>query len=566
CSPGYSPILPLHKGESTTVFEGCYTSHSDAKRRNRDGENLLQSAETLATVAGIDRSAELSGAWRKVLFHQFHDILDGSAVHDVYRDQAPDFAEVASVAARVTSDALDRLEAPLAPGSWAVTNPVAADRREPVVLDLQDVPDGELTAVTGDGRRHRVQRFGQGSAVFVAEVPALGTESFRLEPGSASGPALEVGSAVGGEYPGEHFITVESGSLLAWVRADCGVITTLFDKRVGRELVGPGAARARDGDQLRPELALGVLQVLREHPHSGTAWVEDEVYEEHSLIRGAKTRVVEAGPVRVLIETVHEVGMSQVTVKTAFYADLPRIDFDVEVDWHETGSPQSGVPGLVMSFGSRLDRPEAWYETPFAAARRPADGLVVPALRWADIGDGSYGIAVANDGKYGHEALGSRLRVHLLRSTYDPDPVAETGRLDRTRFVVLPHVGSWRHSKVVAAAAALNQPLFARKLRGSVHGGPAVKAAPVLRPRLEEDQGAFIAGLKYSHDGSGRIVQLYQATGEASRARLVGLPPGAAVWEVSIAEERLRALRAGPAGDLQVTLRPFEVRYLLVEE
>lgn len=562
-----SPILPLHRGESTTVFEGCYTSHSDAKRRNRDGENLLQSAETLATVAGIDRSDELSGAWQKVLFHQFHDILDGSAVHDVYSDQVPDFAEVATIAARVTSDALDRLEAPLTPGNWAVTNPVAAYRREPVVLE--GVPDGDIVAVTEDGQRRWVQRVGQNSGVFVAELPALGTEVFRLKPASrlepAPGPALEVGSAVGGEYPGEQFITVESGSLLPWVRADCGVITTLFDKRAGKELVGPGAARARDGDQLRPDLALGVLQVVREHPHSGTAWVEDELYEERSLIRGAKTRIVEAGPVRALIEALHEFGSSQVTVRITFYADLPRIDFDVEVDWHEAGSADVGVPGLVMSFGSRLDRPEAWYETPFAAARRPADGLVVPALRWADIGDASYGIAVLNDGKYGHEAMGSRLRVHLLRSTYDPDPVAETGRLDRSRFVVMPHVGSWRRANVVAAAAALNQPLLVRKIRRSVQDGTAVEGAPAFRPRLEDDQGAVIAGLKYSHDGSGRIVQLYQGTGEASRTRLVGLPPGAAVSEVSIAEERLRALRAGPAGDLEVALRPFEVRYLLVE-
>ncbi|HZQ26534.1 MAG TPA: hypothetical protein VFA94_02440, partial [Acidimicrobiales bacterium] len=97
--------LPVHRGESATTFEGCYTTHADTKRFNRHGENLLQTAETLAALAGHDdaeRLGDLVEAWRTVLFNQFHDILDGSAIREVYEDQAADFEAVAELAGVVT--------------------------------------------------------------------------------------------------------------------------------------------------------------------------------------------------------------------------------------------------------------------------------------------------------------------------------------------------------------------------------------------------------------------------------------------------------------------------------
>ncbi len=50
--------LPVVRGELNTVFEGCYTSHGDIKRLNRDAENALLTAETLATLAKLSTGAE----------------------------------------------------------------------------------------------------------------------------------------------------------------------------------------------------------------------------------------------------------------------------------------------------------------------------------------------------------------------------------------------------------------------------------------------------------------------------------------------------------------------------
>src|SRR4029079_3170235 len=89
--------LPCYSGESSTIFEGCYTTHADTKRYNRAGENLLSTADTLAALAGPEHHPRMSEAWRAVLFNQFHDILDGSAIHEAYAKNADDFALAAEI-------------------------------------------------------------------------------------------------------------------------------------------------------------------------------------------------------------------------------------------------------------------------------------------------------------------------------------------------------------------------------------------------------------------------------------------------------------------------------------
>jgi alpha-mannosidase len=376
-------------------------------------------------------------------------------------------------------------------------------------------------------------------------------------------PAIGAGEVKGQSYPEVAFHAIDTRHFYAQVRKDCGVITTLFDKRVGRELVGYASARAAGvPEQVRPDLAVGVLQVLHEHPHTMSSWVIDDVYEETSLIRGASADIVEDGPVRLVVKTTHSYRSSTITSRVIFYADLPRIDFVIDSRWEELGGPEVGVPNLVLSFGSRLDGAEAWYETPFAAAHRPSDGLVVPALRWADMGDDEYGLALLNDGKYGHDALGTRLRVHLVRGSYEPDPTPEVGRDDHACFTLLPHSGSWVDAGVVSAAAALNQPLAVRPARAA--GARSGRAIP-FRPELIGAATAAIASLRMAADGRGPVVTAYETAGRPDVAELVGLPPHATVWDVSATDDRRTAQIADPSGILRVAFRPFQVRHLLIE-
>ncbi|WP_286329109.1 hypothetical protein [Agromyces marinus] len=150
------PSLPEFTGESERVFEGCYTTHADSKRMNREAESALVVAETLAALAGQDASSSLSDSWRATLHHQFHDIIGGSAVAGAFADQARDTAAALDVAARVSGAALRVLAGELGPGAVSVTNPLGHTRDEVVLVPAELRGTNRGVADAGERRcRHR---------------------------------------------------------------------------------------------------------------------------------------------------------------------------------------------------------------------------------------------------------------------------------------------------------------------------------------------------------------------------------------------------------------------------
>ncbi len=451
-----------------------------------------------------------------------------------------------------------------------MTNPVGCDR-EDVVVVRELAGKGVAMLVDQHGKRVAGQR-GSDGLRFVASVPAFATCTYRLATEEAGASAVEVREV------NPRFLSVDTPYFFAMVGRGSGIVTTLYDKNAGRELVGYNIARAVNFEQVRPDLCLGVLQLFDERPHGMSSWVVDNVYAEQSLIDGAEVHIAEAGPVRVVLESSHAVRSSNIVKRVVFYAAIPRIDFELEVSWNEPGGPQIGIPNLALSFGTRLPACEAVYETPFGANSRPADGLVVPGLRWAHIGNADYGLALLNDSKYGFDALGSRLRAHVVRSSYEPDTVSDCGSVTRCAFGVVPHPGDWRDAHLGELAAGFNTPLRARVAGGATAATEASGRAGVVpaelgatgRPHLREASTVVIDALKYADRGDGAVVvRLHESAGRPARARLAGLPAGATVLAANIVEDVTGPLEpaVGTDGDTEVSLgfRPFEVKTLLVQ-
>src|SRR6267378_28998 len=475
--------LPVYRGELNTIFEGCYTTHAEAKAGNRRAENGLATAETLAALAGLNERARLSQAWRRVLFNQFHDILCGSSVHEAYEENARDIAFAVDVANAVSAEALAVIEARADGGDIVVTNALGWDREEVVAAPADRGRRNAVRLESADGSSTPGQWTSDG-LVFVARAPALGSVSYSVQEEDKEAPSIEIAE-------GPLYITAETDAFTIRIHRASGAIVSLQDKRVGRELVGFGTRRGSDYlDSARVDLALNVMQVLDERFHAMSAWHLDDVTAETSLIDGAASEVVESGPVRAVVAVKRAFRQSRLEQRIVLYKQLPRIDFETLVDWQEPSGLEQGIPNLKVAFNARLAGTEAWYETPYGAARRPADGQEVPAFRWADVGGADYGIALLNDGRHGHDALGSRLRLTLIRSAFDPDPESDIGQ-HRVRYSLVPHVEDWRRAGITRLAAGFNQPLIAR---AAPHG--AGRSDRTWSPRLVGSPGILLAALK----------------------------------------------------------------------
>ncbi|MDE2126921.1 MAG: hypothetical protein KGJ62_10055 [Armatimonadetes bacterium] len=570
-----SAVLPEAVGESATIFEGCYTTHADTKQYNRHGENQLIAADTLAALAGMPDG--LTAAWRKVLFNQFHDILDGSAIHEAYEQNRIDVRDACDAAARSIQQSLAALQAGVPADAIAVTNPLGEERC--AVVESPGMRGSGAVWMLGPEGRRALGQYSESGLLFAPQMKPFETAGWIVD-GEANGvegvtvrPAYAPVDDRPAEFDSEGqtsapYIKVETAAYTAHVRRDSGVIVSLFDKRVRRELVGFGMKRGSDYlDTARPDLGLNVFQIVDEHPHGMSAWHLDEVYREESLIRGAETSVTAAGPAFVELQVRHKVRKSSIVQRMRFYSELPQVDFVTNVDWQELGTPEAGVPSLKAAFTASLAACEAWFETPFGAACRPASGQESPALRWAAVGEPSYGFALLNTGKYGYDALGSRLRITLLRSGYDPDAISDVGQ-HSIIYSLLFYPEDWCLARVPTAAASLNIPLVVRDPteRRSADGGAAA-ATPqdgAFAPKLLEAQSVRIECLKPARHGDGMVVRMYESSGRSEGVRLCGLPAGANAWTANIVEDRVEPVQILD-GRIHLDFAPWQVRTVIIE-
>jgi alpha-mannosidase len=508
--------LPVHTGESALTFRGCYTSHVESKVRNRRGENALLTADTLAALAGLPTPPAQVAAWRSVLFHQFHDILGGSSIADVYDDQAQAAKVVEAAAGDLVDAALDALEAGLRDDVTAATNPLAWERV--AVVDIE----GRPAAV-------RLPGFG---------TVAMGSTSH----GGGDDRGGERGSLAVEETA--TTITVGDGRSSAVVdRASGSVIFPhMFPDAAG----GP----------------LNVLRLVREQAVPMSAWDTGPLALDQPLTHGAEVGVVEAAPARVVIEAAHAFGTSTAVLRIRFETGRPGFGVDATIDWRERGGPDIGIPGLKVGFAGPGDA-EAWYESPFGATRRDRDGSEVPALRWAALARtdaAAGGFAVLNDGRHGYSSSPDDLRLTLVRSPYEPDPEADLGE-HRCGYWYFPFSGDWRQAGLARAAAECNQPPVVRAPRRRTPLTAASCALPRLR--IDADPSLVVATLKPAHDGHGAIVRVYDSAGVGGAAHLSGLAAGAVVCRTTIVEDPLERVEVA-GGAASVVLRPFEVVTLLV--
>src|SRR4030088_3124833 len=144
----------------------------------------------------------------------------------------------------------------------------------------------------------------------------------------------------------------------------------------------------------------------------------------------------------------------------------------------------------------------------------------VPAQRWADLGDGEYGVALLNDCKHGYDIRGSVMRLSLLRAPTHPDPTADRGWHEFT-YALMPPPGDFREAGVIAAAEDLNSPL---RIGGSTQAVGNRSLVELDTPQV------IVDAIKRAEDSDATVVRLYEAWGRPCNARLrTTLPASRAV-------------------------------------
>jgi alpha-mannosidase len=217
---------------------------------------------------------------------------------------------------------------------------------------------------------------------------------------------------------------------------------------------------------------------------------------------------------------------------------------------------------LRALFPLRVRSHEATFETMYGVVKRPTHRntswdearFEVCAHRFADLSEPGYGIALLNDGKYGHSARDNVIGISLLRGPLYPDPMADEGR-HRFTYSLFPHPGDWTEAGVPREALSLNSPLV------FANGGPEPAEYGFI-----EAEGVELAlgALKPAEDGRGKILRLYEPHGARGECTLRFARCPERVRRTNLLEEPEGTVEVSD-GAVRLAVRPFEVVTLLIE-
>ncbi len=586
---------PTHRGEMQFIFEGCYTNVSDIKAGNRNSENALYSSEFFNTLRWLNGdkypAAEFHELWSTVAFNEFHDILPGSAINEANKEAIARYSEVLRKTTELRNMAFRKMADEvkfqtgmgqpvvaynLQPyGKKAIVEATVYSHEEPISVKVASwganyygknftaVDKGSTDAtlaknanenfLSPDYAKKQIISKGKVASVLVRDAsgkvyPAQIVYSKPTPPGYTSKVQFIVDNMPAGGYKTFYVDVTKTGEFkdaipfadntfetdFFTVKIDMktGGIVSLFDKRSNKEYVKAGGQ-------------LNTLEMSLEDKKGGMkSWTINKIVGQENVTNVASVKIVENGPVRACIETVKTWGKSRFIERTYLYRAYPRIDYDMEVRWLETGSDSTDSPMLKAVFPISMENSKFYSQVPFDVVERPVDGKIngkdapsylrhadaygifadvlngqeVPAQKWVDVTDGKVGIALLNKTKYGHSYHNGDLKLTLMRAAGDPDIYPNLGKFNIS-YSLFPHAGDWKNG-VWAEGDDFNVPVYAAE-------PPSLALVKAHATRPEEKSffslspaNVVMSGVKQAEDADELIVRIVEVDGKETTATL----------------------------------------------
>ena len=536
--------LPTWVGELYLEYHrGTYTSMARNKKFNRKAEFAYQNEEMYAmldaqTAGGAYPEKELHEGWEVILRNQFHDILPGSSIKEVYDDSKAEYEGIFAENKALTDATLAHIAAGVkAPKhSLVVYNPNSAAAYDLVTFT---VPEGMGEPAVYDGEtKLAVQKTADGTYVFFAAgVPGKGYKTYIVKEEAAdTTPSMEVSTEV---MENEYF-KVEYN--------EKGQFAKIYDKKADRDILKPGKAG-------------NVIVSYEDRPHNYDAWDVNNYYTEKSwdIDQVSAMEVVENGPVRACVKVERKYLDSTITQFIYLYHDIPRIDIKNVIDWKEH---QIFVKDY---FPIDVHTNEATFDIQYGNVKRDTHDntswdfakFEVCHHKWMDVSEDGYGVSMLNDCKYGVGVRNGVIGMSMLKSAIHPNPEADK-ELHEFTYSIYPHQGGWREAGTVKQAYQINNPLTYSWKENE--GGTL---APEYSLVSSDKDNAVIEVVKKAEDSDAVIVRLYECYNRRTPVTLIFGKELTSVVECNMMEEGADPVEF-TGNQATFEMKPYEIKTLKV--
>ena len=440
--------VPSWKGELYLEFHrGTYTSIAKNKNYNRRSEFLMENLENLAVITSskIDKKW-YDDNWKMILTNQFHDIIPGSSIKEVYDESDKEYQKFFKEGNALLNDYLKTLAL-----------------NSKYKLNVYNPNSFKMSGYFKKDNNY----------YFVEDCPSKGFKGVELKP-SLDKVKVNKKSLDNPFYK----ITFD----------DEFKIVSIIDKLNDRELLKDKAE----------------IKVYENFPQVHDAWEIRNYYTEksYSLVFDKAEKFDYNSKKGFRVYSHHY--NSNFIVEIGLYDESPRIDFDCKLDLN---TDESLVKAL---FPLDINSTVAKCDIQFGVADRPTHSntswdkakFEVCAQKYVDISEGNFGVALLNENKYGYSIKDNVLGLSLLKTSLDPNNGVDKGVHEFT-FSLMSHAGELKDSSVIKEAYLLNNPfiLFEGDQKGKNTEDSFVS--------LNKDN-VFLDTIKYSENDESIIMRLYE--------------------------------------------------------
>ncbi len=507
---------------------GTYTTQAYNKKMNRYLENKLAQVEWLSSLAYIMGAnyaeKELTEAWECVLLHQFHDIIPGSSIREVYEDSQVNYEHAETLVNTAKNIALQTLIQERE-HTYTVYS-INSFKGEELVF----VPEKEEGFFVDEkGNLLETQRLLDGYEVLVQVKPFVGqTIIFCVQ------------KSIKEDYK-TVFYQKENTLETPWYMIEWneeGRLVRIYDKKVDREILRQG----QEGN---------VFEVYEDKPMAHDAWDIDIYYIEkmQKISVSEKPQLVENGPLKAVVRFVYKYHLSEIAQDMVVYKHTKRIDFKTHVDWHESHKL------LKVAFYTDIRSTKATYDIQFGHVERPTHWnnswdmakFEVCAHKWADLSETGYGVSLLNDCKYGYSIKDNVMKLSLLKSAKAPDTEADMGEHEFT-YALFPHNDEITKGGTIEEANRLNLP-------AQVAAGVFVDSRRIVKVSSES---VLIDVVKKAEDEECLVVRLHECRGGRSKVVLNSDYPITKIVPCNLLEHDCGDVIEGATALFDI--KPFEIK------
>lgn len=478
--------LPVWDGEMYYEnHRGTFTSQAFVKKNNRQGELLMRNVEILSVLSGIEYPyKKIEKAWKLLLINQFHDILPGTSIHEVFENTREEYKEMHRIGNEIINNSLSLLQSKISTKNdcvvvWNLTNWNSSGLvRAEIPFEAKGIKNKKGEALPCKINKENGTFYIE---FFADDVPALGYSAFSLS------------------NQNEQFDCVKAEKNLLeneYLRVEIdenGLLSAVFDKQADRQIL------ADKGN---------LLTISHDKPVHESAWNLELDYtkKQWELIEAQKIEVIEASALRGVVRVVRKFNKSTITQDIILEKEKKCLDFQTTVDWHEREKVlKAAFPVNIRSrnVSCEIAHGAAEYPTHYNTSYDLAK-FEFCAHKWADLSEGGYGVSILNDCKYGYNVHDNIMKITLMKGPVNPDATGDIG-VSTFRYSLYPHNNTWREAETVKLGFAENMPLRAEFVKGS--DGDSLEHSFIYL----DNKNVVLDAIKPAQDGNGFIVRLYEA-------------------------------------------------------